>query len=142
MRNLKFSFAFILAILAVGVTFASKADILKNKRITACFVDVRLVNDAVLTDFIEPVPYSVANAKDCTQMDQDVILSGLNYKFLLSLTTSATDPSCTPILEKYCCVTFRPVVAGDNAPANLPSINIGGTTSQWIVDEVRCKPAQ
>lgn len=134
MKNLKLSFALIIAVLAVGFTVATKANFNGSKAVTACY-ELVLVTDASVPN---PSGTPLQNLS-C----QDAITTTASLPYLQSvsdLTRIRTD--CQPQSTIFCCATFD--IAPPSSPnyANIPLIDLqdGQGQQKWVVVDVACKP--
>lgn len=114
MRNLKLSFAFVIAALAIGITFAANAKKIGSRAVTACFEVLQLRN-AAGTLFTPTV--------DMTCDDVKALVTANQY-FWLNTTPSAIKPDCGAD-EIYCCIQFEDVTSG--VPAGVPTITPPGS---------------
>lgn len=111
MRKLKFSFAIVVAVLAVGFTIASNAKSIGSRVVTACFEQVQLTDGVSGTPLVLPIA-----GRNCAQTEADIIASG---KFWLNAVPSTQRTGCAPSLATYCCLEFDEDLA---APAGVPNV--------------------
>ncbi|RPD41114.1 hypothetical protein [Chitinophaga barathri] len=130
MKNLKLSFAFLIAVLAVGVTVITKAG---SRDVTHCFINI------TVTDGTNPA-VSLAQVDNCsiatTAFSQGKI-------FLTAATTASSQPdqlTCPPSTVKYCCVKIAELAVGDPGYSSASFLNLGSGLRKYKVTQVFCKP--
>ncbi|MGN7720251.1 hypothetical protein [Chitinophaga sp. 22620] len=123
MRNLKLSFALVIAILAVGFTVATKASTFGAKVIPDCFVlDIDVINSAgtVTNELIQ----NEARAS---------ILTDLAASPYLNEDISATAVEQTtvcPATARFCCAKFTLL---DPSTPGVPVKTVNGVSGKWSV---------
>ncbi|WP_346319447.1 hypothetical protein [Chitinophaga sp. YIM B06452] len=145
MKSFKLSFALIIAVLAVGVTFATNASALAGKIVTGCWkansltIQVRdLANPSSPTssEIFSPV-YDVTS---CTTVDTEVFTNGKSF-LRVATGSPAAQVGCDLVSADFCCLTLQEI-ASPNDPlyADVPFINLGDGNKKYEISEVRCKP--
>ena len=112
MRKLKFSFAIVVALLAVGFTIASNAKSIGSRVVTACFEQVQLTDGAVVP---ATLTLPIAN-RNCAQTEADISAAGTYW---LNAVPSIQRTGCQVNLTSFCCVEFD---VDATAPAGVPNI--------------------
>ncbi|WP_346316372.1 hypothetical protein [Chitinophaga sp. YIM B06452] len=131
MRNLKFSFALLIAIAAVGITLASKAGQIGSRVLTVCFEQVSLQN-AAGTQFYSPTAGDV-----CADVVTDI--NTLNTLYLSANPATGTNikTGCIPVRPVYCCIDFD---VDPTAPSTVPNTTPNGAASgKYKIVDIRCK---
>ncbi len=124
MRNLKLSFAVVIAILAVGVTVVTKASEIGKRAITKCYVTMQITDGlgqfANLSDAL-----TAAQAQTAKSNNPYVSSVGLDV-----------DPAvaCKSTI-KFCCAKVI-----ETANPLAPEINLGEGLRRYEVDELFFKP--
>ena len=141
MKKLKFGFATLVAILAIGLTIAAQAGVFENKKLVAdensCF-DVR--TGSGLTISIKPqdvcaTTVVLSQSLDCTEIYDDNSSAIFTQLTASSPEVSSIEIDC-PGTQKICCVEIQPYTS---ACANQPLLNFGtGTTLGYEVKEIHC----
>lgn len=120
MKNLKLSFALIVAVMAVGITVATKANFGKRV-VTRCFFDIQLINasgtgatsiDAFLTPRL-----SCATAVSRATASPYITNADVATSFL----SSASCPDET----NFCCARVTEVLASDPGFDNAVELDLG-----------------
>lgn len=146
MRKFQFSFALLVAVVAVGATLLANASELSAKRITGCFRDVRLIglNEFHATGFL-PASYQAADpSRSCTDVKNQITTVG---KLWLAVVPSTQEFGCDLQQAKYCCVQFT-VQATDpdlnEATKGVQQLTIGAETGYFrianVSTDVLCRP--
>lgn len=130
MRNVKISFAFVIAILAVGLTIASKASTFGSRAVTACF------QVAPLSDYdpLGATNYTPAQTDDCSFANSQINTLGIKW---LTSQPSVISIDCLESAAKFCCVKFD--VDNVNAPEDAPVLTIGSQTGKFKVVQILCR---
>lgn len=128
MRNLKLSFAFIIAILAVGVTVASHAKTILGKRtITACFTSIVVSDGSTQSDLnLQPSCAAAKLYADVTNPSSHIYVQ------------SAATPSiveCPETEEEFCCAKVE-----ETTDTRAAEINLGDGLLRYKVLQIFCKP--
>lgn len=124
MKNLKLSFALIVAVMAVGVTFASKASQIGSKLVTACFQNVVLQNAAGTAS------YTPAQTDLAATANTAIFTNQIKY---LDAQPSVIRTDCEET-QRFCCVIL------DEAAGALPNVTpftIDGVNAKWEVVEIQ-----
>lgn len=139
MKGLKFSFAAVVAILAIGVTVAAQAGVFAGKvRIseTECFVPVSSAapitvktTNCLTTSNI--IPTSVCNE----------LLEG-QYIFALNPNSIVQDPEadCDGTAQ-FCCLTIARLTPQETPCSGQPTFTFDEGTFRYKVLQILCKPA-
>lgn len=125
MKIAKLSFALVIAVLAIGVSFAANANKLGKRTITACYQTV-LLQDAPNANTYAPAQ------TDLAAFAQGKIITN-QIKFLKQLPSIERD-DCD-LTQRFCCVTFTEAPAG--TPATVPTLLIAGVNAKWVVNTIQ-----
>lgn len=143
MKSIKFGFATVIALLAIGLTIAAQAGVFSKKVVAAqdfCYQSDVLVRDVCTNATVTLVQGELG-------WDCEDLAPYLNaHIFSPNLTIDQTDklnriteaPSVCPGGEKFCC--FEVIV--DTAPCvpqSQPTIVLDGTSNKFIISNIRCK---
>ncbi|MBO9154835.1 hypothetical protein ACFOTA_21655 [Chitinophaga sp. GCM10012297] len=132
MKSLKLSFALIVALLAVSVTYAFEASKESTDR---CFTAIIVTNGVSSSILTEDFTY-------CSVAETAIISQGKIYLTNASIASSSPGTMlCPPSDRKFCCVMVR---EGDPQDPNytlstLLELGDGGP-KRYVVTEVICKP--
>ncbi|MBO9154837.1 hypothetical protein ACFOTA_21665 [Chitinophaga sp. GCM10012297] len=132
MKTLKLSFALIIAVLAVGVTYASKAG---SRLTTRCFTAITVTNG------VSPSSLTV-DINTCAAAETAIITQGKIYLTAASVANSIDGENlCPPSDQRFCCVDL---VEGDPQDPNFQLsalLDLGdGSAKRYVVSDVFCKP--
>ena len=125
MRNLKLSFALIIAVLAVGFTVATKANVLGKRVITDCFKSITLKdasNNQVTLSEPADIPAATADA------------AALNHPFVVAASSPAGAQECQSTVE-FCCATVQ-----ETENTNAPLIDLGEGEKRYQILDIDYKP--
>ena len=119
MRNLKLSFALIVAIAAIGITAATKASNLGVKAITDCFVNLSLTNGAGSTNSLsDGLPAATAQAR------------AVATPYVTAVSVIKNKALC-PDTDLFCCAEIQITTA-----ANAPVVTIEGVTNKFAIKQL------
>ncbi|MGX5820257.1 hypothetical protein ACWKWU_18830 [Chitinophaga lutea] len=128
MNRFKFSFALIVAVLAVGITVVSNAA--TKRAVTACFETLALTNLST--------NYTPAATDDCSAVKSQV---AAGFKYLAIDPSSIPPIACQENLQKFCCIEFDLVPISDPNYSIVPDVDVPNETPQqkWEVERVLCR---
>jgi len=123
MRNLKLSFALVIAILAVGFTVATKANTFGTKVVADCFIlDVDVINAAgTITNTL------TQNEAKATIVSELTASPYLNENILATPVDAADE---CPLQVRFCCAKFTLL---DPTTPGVPVRSVNGTSGKWSV---------
>lgn len=138
MKNLKFSFALLIAILAVGFTVASKASTLNGKRITGCFSGIQVQNESGTLD-ATPV-YNSTSCDDAKALLSLSIPDANRLKYIKALASPVdrTSDICEDVAD-FCCFQIQEITNPQDFP-DVPTVNFGDGAKKYLVTGVLCRP--
>lgn len=131
MRNLKLSFALIIAVLAVGVTVATKANPFGKRVLTRCFINV------TLTDGTNPA-IQLTQATSCADAKAAVAAGKVFITAATTASSLSSEEDCDLSTVKYCCVDLT-----ETTNTIAAQLNLGDGVKRYLVNgqaQVFCKP--
>lgn len=119
MRNLKLSFALIVAIAAIGITAATKASNLGTKAITDCFVNLSLTDGQGATNTLsDGLPAATAIARAAAT------------PYVTAVSSVKSLDQC-PLTQFFCCAEIE-ITADELAPV----VTIDGVTEKFRIKQL------
>lgn len=138
MKNLKLSFALIVAVLAIGATVAANANIFGKRAITRCFTQISVKNAAgTITHTLDA---TIATPRACTQTELDV--ANAPYVTAAVTATSLANESTCTVDDVFCCAKVTEIPVGSPEYANAPFIDLGEGLRKYKINspaDVFCK---
>lgn len=134
MKNLKFSFAIIIAVLAVGFTVASKASSFNKKLVSGCWSGLT-IQDVGNTQDATPV----YNSTSCDDVKELVDIDQLQYVKSIASPVDRTAEGCTETPADFCCLVIEEISNPNDFP-NVPEVDFGDGLKKYRILEVLCRP--